>query len=142
MHRVDLIMKSGRMLTRGMQNKAPTTIDGYIRAFPPDVQAKLRQLRSLVAATAPGATEKISYRMPAFFQNGVLVYFAAFTKHIGFYPTSSGIEAFKSQLARYKNSKGAVQFPLDEPLPVDLIRRMVAFRVKENTRKGGRREGA
>jgi uncharacterized protein YdhG (YjbR/CyaY superfamily) len=118
-----------------MMNKAPTTIDVYIRTFPKTVQVKLQQLRRIVAKAAPGAEERISYRMPAFFLNGVLVYFAAFTKHIGLYPTSSGIEAFKNELTGYKSSKGAVQFPLDEPLPADLIRRMVRFRVKENTRK-------
>jgi uncharacterized protein YdhG (YjbR/CyaY superfamily) len=123
------------MLSRGMMNKAPTTIDVYIRTFPKTVQVKLQQLRRIVAKAAPGAEERISYRMPAFFLNGVLVYFAAFTRHIGLYPTSSGIEAFKNELAGYKSSKGAVQFPLDEPLPADLIRRMVRFRVKENTRK-------
>jgi uncharacterized protein YdhG (YjbR/CyaY superfamily) len=112
--------------------KAPADIDRYIRTFPAPVQAKLRQLRSIVAAAAPGATEKISYRMPAFFQNGVLVYYAAYAKHIGFYPTSSGIAAFGKELGKFKSSKGAVQFPLDEPLPEGLIRRMVAFRVKEN----------
>jgi uncharacterized protein YdhG (YjbR/CyaY superfamily) len=128
-------MKSGRMLSRGMMNKAPTTIDVYIRTFPKTVQVKLQQLRRIVAKAAPGAEERISYRMPAFFLNGVLVYFAAFTRHIGLYPTSSGIEAFKNELTGYKSSKGAVQFPLDEPLPADLIRRMVRFRVKENTRK-------
>jgi uncharacterized protein YdhG (YjbR/CyaY superfamily) len=123
------------MLSRGMMNKAPTTIDVYIRTFPKTVQVKLQQLRRIVAKAAPGAEERISYRMPAFFLNGVLVYFAAFTRHIGLYPTSSGIEAFKNELTGYKSSKGAVQFPLDEPLPADLIRRMVRFRVKENTRK-------
>jgi uncharacterized protein YdhG (YjbR/CyaY superfamily) len=135
LRRVDQIMKSGRMLSRGMMNKAPTTIDVYIRTFPKTVQVKLQQLRRIVAKAAPGAEERISYRMPAFFLNGVLVYFAAFTRHIGLYPTSSGIEAFKNELTGYKSSKGAVQFPLDEPLPADLIRRMVRFRVKENTRK-------
>jgi uncharacterized protein YdhG (YjbR/CyaY superfamily) len=116
-------------------NKTPTTIDGYIRTFPRDVQAKLRQLRGIVAHEAPGATEKISYRMPTFFLNGNLVHFAAYARHIGFYPTPSGIEAFRSELAKYQSSKGAVQFPLDEPLPTSLIRRIVRFRVKENTKE-------
>ena len=128
-------MKSGRKLTGGTVNKLPTTIDGYIRTFPRDVQAKLRQLRSIVASEAAGATEKISYRMPTFFLNGNLVHFAAYARHIGFYPTPSGIEAFRNELAKYQSSKGAVQFPLDEPLPAGLIRRMVRFMVKENTKK-------
>ncbi len=118
------------------RREAPVSIDGYIRAFPKPVQAKLRQLKSIVARAASMATEKISYGMPAFSQNGVLVYFAAYARHIGFYPTSSGIEAFKGELAKYKSSKGAVQFPLVDPLPVGLIRRMVTFRVKENTAHG------
>jgi uncharacterized protein YdhG (YjbR/CyaY superfamily) len=118
--------------------KAPATVEAYIRAFPDPVQAKLQQLRSIVAGAAPGATEKISYGMPAFFLNGVLVYFAAYAKHIGFYPTSSGIAAFGKELAKLKSSKGAVQFPLDDPLPAELVRRMVAFRVKENTAAGSR----
>jgi uncharacterized protein YdhG (YjbR/CyaY superfamily) len=117
------------------RRKVPVSIGGYIRAFPKPVQVKLRQLRSIVARAAPMAMEKISYGMPAFFLNKVLVYFAAHEKHIGFYPTSSGIEAFKNRLTKYKSSKGAVQFPLDEPLPAELIRRMVEFRVKENTGK-------
>ena len=117
--------------------KPPADIDGYIRAFPAPVQAKLRELRSIVAGAAPRATEKISYGMPTFYLNGNLVHFAAHARHIGFYPTPSAIEAFVKELARYQSSKGAVQFPLDEPLPAGLIRRMVAFRVKENT--GGTR---
>ena len=115
-------------------NTTPSTIDGYIRAFPRDVQEKLRQLRSIVASEAPGATEKISYRMPTFFLNGNLVHFAAYARHIGFYPTPSGIEAFRNELAKYRSSKGAIQFPLDEPLPAGLIRKMVRLRVKENTK--------
>jgi uncharacterized protein YdhG (YjbR/CyaY superfamily) len=117
------------------RRKVPVSIDVYIRTFPKPVQVKLQQIRNIVAKAAPGARERISYGMPAFCLDRVLVYFAAHTKHIGFYPTSSGIEAFKNELAKYKSSKGAVQFPLDEPLPAGLIRRMVMFRVKENTRK-------
>lgn len=115
------------------RNTAPADIDGYLRTFPKPVQAKLRQLRSIVAKAAPMATGKISYGMPAFHQNGVLVFFAAHARHIGFYPTPSAIQAFEKELAKYQSSKGAVQFPIDGPLPVGLIRRMVAFRVRENT---------
>ncbi|OHD68634.1 MAG: hypothetical protein A2177_15215 [Spirochaetes bacterium RBG_13_68_11] len=117
------------------ETHVPATIDAYIRTFPKTVQVKLQQLRRIVARAAPGAAEKISYGMPTFFQNGNLVHFAAYTRHIGFYPTPSAIEAFARELAKYKSSKGAVQFPLDEPLPADLIRRMVEFRVKENTKR-------
>jgi uncharacterized protein YdhG (YjbR/CyaY superfamily) len=114
---------------------APTTIDEYIAGYPQDVAQILTQIRSVIKEAAPGATEKISYQMPTFYLNGNLVHFAAFTHHIGFYPTPNGIEAFKDEIARYKWSKGAVQFPLDEPMPYDLIRRITAFRVAENSQK-------
>jgi uncharacterized protein YdhG (YjbR/CyaY superfamily) len=125
----------GRM---GKNRSVPQSIDEYIRSFPEHIQAKLKQLRSLIKQIAPEATEKISYQMPAFYLNGNLVYFAAHSHHIGFYPTSSGIAHFKSELSKHKNSKGAVQFPIDEPLPIDLIKRIVKFRVKENSRKNRR----
>lgn len=108
------------------------SIDEYIASFPEDIQKKLRELRKLIAELAPGATEKISYQMPTFYLNGNLVHFAAHSNHIGFYPTPSGIAEFKQQLSKYKHAKGSVQFPLDEPLPIDLIARIVRFRVKEN----------
>lgn len=111
------------------------SIDEYIRCFPEHVQKKLVELREAIREQAPQAQEKISYRMPAFFLDGALVYFAAYSKHIGFYPTASGINAFKSNLSKYKNSKGAVQFPLEEPLPIGLIKQIVKFRVAENTKK-------
>jgi len=114
---------------------APKTIDEYIARYPHDVAQILTQIRSVIKESAPGAVEKISYQMPTFYLNGNLVHFAAFEKHIGFYPTPSGIEAFKDEIARYKWSKGAVQFPIDEPMPYDLIRRIVAFRVAENSKK-------
>ena len=114
---------------------APKTIDEYIAKYPDDVAQILTQIRSVIKESAPGAIEKISYQMPTFYLNGNLVHFAAFEKHIGFYPTPSGIEAFKDEIARYKWSKGAVQFPIDEPMPYDLIRRIVAFRVAENSKK-------
>lgn len=109
------------------------TIDQYISTFPKHVQAMLTELRATIREAAPEATEKISYRMPTFFYNGNLVHFAAFQHHIGFYPTPSGIEAFQEDLRKYKSSKGAVQFPIDEPLPLDLVARIVKFRVQENT---------
>lgn len=113
------------------------TIDEYIQAFPSEIQAILIELRSLIQQTAPQATEKISYQIPTFYLNGNLVHFAAFKNHIGFYPSSSGIAEFSKDLKRYKTSKGAVQFPLDQPLPTELIRKMVEFRIKENMLKGG-----
>ncbi len=110
-------------------------IDEYIAAFPKDVQKTLQQLRITIQKAAPKAEEVISYQMPAFKQKGVLVYFAAYKNHIGFYPTSSGIRVFKDEISGYKNSKGAVQFPIDKPLPIQLISKMVKFRVKENLEK-------
>jgi len=108
------------------------SIDDYIAGFPAATQALLTQVRDLIRATAPGATEAISYAIPTFDLNGKhLVHFAGFAKHIGFYPIPSGMEAFKQELAPYKQGKGSVQFPLDQPLPLDLIRRIVEFRVEE-----------
>jgi uncharacterized protein YdhG (YjbR/CyaY superfamily) len=116
-----------------------TTIDDYIRGFPSDVQAILSQLRATIRKAAPQAVEKISYRMPTFYLNGNLVHFAAFEHHIGFYPTPSGVASFQKKLKKYKSAKGSVQFPIDEPLPLDLIAEIVKFRVAENSRKKARR---
>jgi uncharacterized protein YdhG (YjbR/CyaY superfamily) len=116
----------------------PTTtnpVDAYIAGFPESTQALLQQIRETIKAAAPGAEEVISYQMPAYKLNGMLVYFAGYDKHVGFYPTASGIDAFKQEFSRYKWSKGAVQFPLDEPLPLDLITRIVKFKVRENLEK-------
>jgi uncharacterized protein YdhG (YjbR/CyaY superfamily) len=109
------------------------SIDEYISTFPPYIQELLQQIRATIYEAAPQAEETLSYQMPAFKQNGVLVYFAAFRQHIGFYPTQSGVEAFKHKLSDYKTSKGAIQFPLDQPLPLDLIAEIVRFRVKSNS---------
>lgn len=109
-----------------------SSIDAYIATFPKEIQEKLEALRTTIRDAAPDAEEKISYQMPAFALNGNLVYFAAFKNHIGFYPTSSGIAAFKDEVSAYKGSKGAVQFPLNQPLPLDLVSRIVRFRVAEN----------
>src|SRR5665647_354015 len=111
----------------------PKNIDEYIAACPEHVQEKLHELRATIIKAAQGAEEKISYRMPAFTLNGILVYFAAQTRHIGFYPSSSGVKAFIKELGSYKTSKGAIHFPLDKPLPVELISRIVKFRVQENS---------
>jgi uncharacterized protein YdhG (YjbR/CyaY superfamily) len=113
----------------------PKTIDEYIAAFPENVQEKLRTIRQTISKAAPGATEMISYRMPAYAYNGMLLYFAAHTNHIGLYPFTSAIRAFSSELTQYRTSKGGIQFPHESPLPLDLIKRMVAFRIKENLDK-------
>jgi uncharacterized protein YdhG (YjbR/CyaY superfamily)/predicted GIY-YIG superfamily endonuclease len=114
------------------QKDVAHSIDDYIAQFPADVQNKLNELRCVINKAAPNAAEKISYGMPTFYLHKNLVHFAAFKKHIGFYPSPSGIEAFKDELSIYKTSKGTVQFPLDKPLPLDLITRIVEFRVAEN----------
>jgi len=111
------------------------TIDDYMATFPSDIQKKLQEMRATIKETAPDAEEKISYQMPTFFLKGNLVHFAAFKNHIGFYPVPTGIEKFKREISAYKTSKGAVQFPLDKPLPLDLICKIVKFRVAENFKK-------
>jgi uncharacterized protein YdhG (YjbR/CyaY superfamily) len=111
------------------------SIDQYIHGFPEHVQAILSELRSSIRLAAPEAIEKISYQMPTFYFNGNLVHFAAFERHIGFYPAPSGITTFQQELKIYKTSKGAVQFPIDQPLPLKLIKKIVEFRVKENSQK-------
>lgn len=113
-------------------NLSFNTIDEYIAQFPEEIQAILQKIRAVIREAAPDATEKISYQMPTFYLNGNLVHFAAFKTHIGFYPVPSGIEKFKEELSQYKGGKGSVQFPLDKPIPYDLIRRITLFRVEEN----------
>ncbi len=117
------------------QTKEIRTIDEYIAVFPRDIQERLVQMRATIKSAAPDATEKISYRMPTFFLNGNLVHFAAFKNHIGFYPTASGVAHFSTELASYQTSKGAIQFPLDQPIPFDLVARIVKFRVMENQQR-------
>lgn len=110
------------------------SIDEYIAVFPAEVRAVLEELRALIAATAPGASETMSYAIPTFDLNGRhLVHFAGYEKHVGFYPSPSGIAAFRDELGPFKTAKGSVQFPLDRPLPADLIRRMVEYRFAEET---------
>ncbi|WP_187356562.1 iron chaperone [Flavobacterium ajazii] len=113
----------------------PVTIDEYIGSFPNDVQEVLEKVRMTIHKAAPDVKEKISYSMPAFEQNGILVYFAAFKNHIGLYALPSGHSAFKEALSKYKSGKGSVQFPLNQPIPFDLITKIVKFRVKENLEK-------
>ena len=114
---------------------APKTIDEYIAGFPQDVQVILEKIRRTVREAAPDAEEAIKYQMPTFRLKGNLVHFAAFKNHIGFYPVPTGIEAFKDELSVYEGGKGSVRFPLDRPIPYDLISRIVQFRVKENLKK-------
>jgi uncharacterized protein YdhG (YjbR/CyaY superfamily) len=108
------------------------TIDEYIKTFPEDVQNILKKMRATIREAAPDAEEAISYQIPTFRLNGNLVHFAAYKNHIGFYPAPSGIEAFKKELSPYKGAKGSVQFPIDKPVPYDLVKKIVLFRVKEN----------
>ncbi len=115
-----------------MTSKPAASIDEYIAACPKNIQKKLLELRATIRAAAPKAEEKISYQMPAFAQNGILVWFAAFKDHIGFYPKGSGIKAFEKELAGYETSKGTVRFPLDKPLPHRLITKIVKYRIAEN----------
>ena len=119
-----------------------TDIDDYIRAFPPDVQARLSRVRATIRSKAPDAVEKISYGLPTFHLNGNLIHFGAFAHHIGIYPTPSGIAEFQTELAAYKNSKGAVQFPHDQPLPLELIASIVEFRVARALQKEPKRRGS
>lgn len=111
------------------------TIDEYIATCPKKIRQTLEELRATIRTAAPEASERISYRMPAFALKGTLVYFAAFENHIGFYPTGSGIAAFREELSAYAGSKGAIRFPIGQPLPMDLIGRIVKFRVAENLAK-------
>lgn len=119
-----------------MKKKDVGTIDEYILSFPQDIQEILQNIRQTIREVAPGAEERISYRMPTFRLHKNLVHFAALKNHIGFYPTPSGIIAFESELSEYETSKGAVRFPLDQPIPYDLIRKITLYRVKENTNQG------
>ena len=118
------------------------TIDGYIDMFPADVRIILNELRQTIKDAAPEAEETINYQMPTFTLYGNLVHFAAFKNHIGFYPTPSGIEAFKKELSAYKGAKGSVQFPIDQPLPLSLIRKIVEYRVKENAERNPKKKAA
>lgn len=111
------------------------TIDEYISTFPENVQKVLENLRDTIKNAAPEAEETINYQIPTFKLNGNLVHFAAYKKHIGFYPTPSGIDAFKNELSEYEMAKGSVKFPLNKPIPYDLVRNIVEFRVKENLTK-------
>ena len=121
------------------KSKKPPGIDSYISQFPADVQAVLQEVRETIRRAAPDAEETISYLMPAFRQNGILVYFAAWKNHIGLYPPISGDKAVEKAVARYAGPKGSLQFPLDEPMPFDLIGRIVKLRVKQDAAKAAAR---
>jgi uncharacterized protein YdhG (YjbR/CyaY superfamily) len=120
-----------------MISKKVNNPDQYIAGFPKETRELLEQVRAAIKNAAPDAEELISYQMPAYKYHGILVYFAGYKKHIGFYPTALGIAAFKKELSVYKGARGSVQFPLDKPLPIPLITKIVAFRVKENLKKEG-----
>ena len=119
---------------------SPKNIDEYIAGFPKEVQVVLNKVRKTIQNAAPQAQETINYQMPTFTLNGNLVHFAGFEKHIGFYPTPSGIHEFKQEIDAYKNAKGSVQFPLDQPIPYDLISRITEFRVNEQLAKGKKKK--
>ena len=118
-----------------MTTNKPSSVEEYISSFPKETQLILEQIRITIKQAAPKATEVISYNMPAYKLNGILVYFAAYKKHIGFYATPTGHEAFIKELSAYKTGKGSVQFPLDKPIPYELITKMVKFREQENLTK-------
>lgn len=118
-----------------METKKLKTIDEYIESFPNDIQKILNEIRFTIQNAAPDAKEKISYSMPAFEQNGIVVYFAAFKNHIGFYALPSSHETFREALSQYKSGKGSVQFSLNKPMPFELITKIVKFRVEENLAK-------
>ena len=113
----------------------PQSVDEYIASFPIQTQLLLNQLREVIKKTAPKAEEVISYSMPAYKQQGVLVYFAGYKNHIGFYPTALPIKIFKEDLTKYKTSKGAIQFPLNKSLPIGLIKKIIKFKIKQNLEK-------
>ena len=110
----------------------PKTIDEYIQATPKEAQKKLREMRACIRVAAPGATESMKWGMPAFSYRRILVTFAGFRKHIGFYPTPSAVTAFAKELSKFSTAKGSIQFPLEKPLPLSLVRKITTFRVKES----------
>ena len=120
-----------------MQTNAPVAknIDEYIERFPEEVQIIMQKLRATIKKAAPGAEEVISYQIPAFKYHGMLVYFAGYKNHIGFYPTSTPMEVFKDRLVNYKTSKGAIQFPIEKAIPLTLVKDIVKFKINENLEK-------
>lgn len=131
-----------RQITAPMEKNNITTIDAYISTFPAATQKLLKQMRQTIKKAAPEATEKIAYGIPTFVYNGNLVHFGGYDRHISFFPTPSGIEKFEKELQQYATSKGTIQFPLDEPLPLELVARITAFRVQENASKTAKKKVA
>jgi uncharacterized protein YdhG (YjbR/CyaY superfamily) len=121
-----------------MKKSRPTTISEYIDSAPPSTRKRLREMRKCIASAAPGATEGLKWSMPSFSHHRILVMFAAHKSHIGFYPTPSAIKAFAAQLTKFKTARGSIQLPLDKPLPLPLIRKITAFRVKESLEQDGK----
>jgi uncharacterized protein YdhG (YjbR/CyaY superfamily) len=122
--------------------KSVTTMDQYIKDFPPEVRRRLESIRKLVRKLAPEAREKISYRIPTFYLNGNLLHFAAFRNHIGFFPTSSGVRSFEKELSKYEHGKGSIRFPMDEDLPLKLMEKIARHRIRENSMKGEGKNGS
>jgi uncharacterized protein YdhG (YjbR/CyaY superfamily) len=133
---VSISVEGGNMRT---DQPVPKNIDEYVAGFPPDVQDILERVRTTIKKASPEAEEAISYQMPTFRLDGNLVHFAAFKNHIGLYPTPSGTERFREELSSYETGKGSIQFPLDKPIPYELIARIVKFRVKENRERAAAR---
>jgi uncharacterized protein YdhG (YjbR/CyaY superfamily) len=123
------------IMATAMKRIPAKTVDEYLKAFSPAIQTKLRKIRQTIKAAAPQAEEVISYGIAGYKYHGMLIFFAGFTNHVSVYPAPRGAEAFKKELADYKGGKGTVQFPLDKPVPLDLIKRIVKFRIKENLEK-------
>ena len=120
-----------------VKTPAYANVDGYIANFPTGTRVLLEQIRSVIRTAVPGAKEGISYQMPAYHFHGPLVYFAGYKNHIGLYPTASGMAAFEKELSPFKTSRGAIQFPLDKPLPLQLIKKIASFKARENLGKAG-----
>ena len=120
------------------QKASPKSVTGYINAAPKEARKKLREMRACIRKSAPGATESLKWGMPAFSYRRILVTFAAFKHHIGFYPTPSAVKAFTNDLTKFVTAKGSIQFPLEQPLPLSLIRKITAFRVRESIEKDGK----
>ena len=127
-------------MLNAMKRPSFKTVDEYISSFPPGIQAVLENLRSNIKKTVPAAEEVISYQMPAFKWNGVLVWYAAYKEHIGLYPTASPMRVFREELSKFETSKGAIRFPLGKPIPITLVRKIIKFRVRENLEKTKARE--
>lgn len=123
-----------------MDNHSPGDIDEYITRYPKEIRVILQKIRATIKRAAPGATEAISYQIPTFKIGGNLVHFAAFSRHISFFPTSSGVEKFKRELEAYETSKGTIRFPLEKPIPYGLISKITKFRVKEVIEKGKKKK--